>query len=275
MQRHRQLQMAWFVAIAASALFAVATPATAAVITTYDFDDTLGSAATLNGTGNWVSVTGTPNPNSVDSIGTTDKSASQPAVSTLEVLRRKNDSHFSYNIGPGTVFSYEYDIRIGISGNFHRTTEAGLVSDTLGTPTNVFNLGYLGVTGDLNKWRLRGLFGNYLSTSTVATGVSEYWHIRLDVDLAANGGEGSATMYAGLGLGVGTPVSAVAGIENVNLLLATNGLANSSLWDGMFISMQAGSQVDEFTITATPEPSTALLAMLGIVGLVARRRRKR
>ena len=115
----------------------------------------------------------------------------------------------------------------------------------------------------------------FLSDAVVPTSGSEWWHIKLDVDLAANSGLGEATLYAEKA-GSGTGLQPVAGLTDVNLNLDDD----AATWDGLSVDLQWGAgidniKIDNIKITAVPEPSSAaVMAGLAGLGLALLRRRR-
>jgi hypothetical protein len=106
--------------------------------------------------------------------------------------------------------------------------------------------------------------------------------VRQELDLAANGGMGTASMfYKDLTLGQ-TTFTPVPGLQNKNANLLNQAAANKYFWDYMF--MRGGlsgenNPMDNFEVgilrAAVPEPGSMLLITMGLIGLAGCGRRNR
>lgn len=107
---------------------------------------------------------------------------------------------------------------------------------------------------------------------------SESWHdFRVDLDVGANGGSGSASVYhRATG---GETWSAVSGMIGLNLGLdgtrTDEGSANPENWDTLWFHHEgANSGIDNIAVSAVPEPATyAALFGVAALGFALSRRR--
>jgi hypothetical protein len=125
------------------------------------------------------------------------------------------------------------------------------------------------------------LNGNVLGTGSVDFTNTSWFDFRVEVDVGANGGTGSATVF---GRTSGSSSwSAITGMTNLNLGLDATRIATDStnplLWSTLsFHHEGAASGIDNVSISASaiPEPSTyAALAGAAALGLASYRRRQR
>lgn len=124
------------------------------------------------------------------------------------------------------------------------------------------------------------LNGNALATGSTSFTGGNWYDFRVDVDVGANGGSGSATVY---GRTSGSSSwSTISGMTNINLGLDVTRTATDSTnplqWNTLsFHHEGAASGIDNLSLTASaiPEPSTyAALAGAVALGLAAHRRRR-
>jgi hypothetical protein len=243
----------------------------------YNADSLMGSGwpgTVLQGQDNWVHAGITQNATSV-LAGVPGDNDLYVSSMNRQMLSRTNDANWSYAI-PADAYALdiEYDVRIGNGGGgWWRSTEVGSREGG----TTAFLLGWDGYNS-ANRWRLRGtgVGTDHYGTQNVASSGSEFRHVRMHLDLLANGGEGAATVYTGPS---GGPATLPTGITNAPLALKSAGLDDVENWDGLWLDVQFGAQLDNIAITAftVPEPSTFALAAFGLLslGLVGWRRRRR
>ena len=102
---------------------------------------------------------------------------------------------------------------------------------------------------------------------------SDWYRLRVEVDYAANGGNGSANVFEKdltLGDTVFTPII---GMQNLNLGLTASNLANNQIadWTQFEIRVDGSGQIDNLLssalVTPVPEPgAVAMLCGMGITG---------
>lgn len=123
------------------------------------------------------------------------------------------------------------------------------------------------------------LGGTQLASQTFDFSGPMWTDFRLDVDIGANGGSGSATAYArATGSGVEwTPIDGMAGI-NLGLDASRTALdsTNPANWNTLWFHEEgADSGIDGVAVLAVPEPSSLVLLSAGILGLMGWRRSRR
>lgn len=245
----------------------------------YDFEG-LNSSATpgvdLNGQDNWVQTTGLTHMsgvvNDVSAGGFSGNSLVKvdSTAGALNRFSRENDSNFGFDIPDGSKFTFEFDAQAGKDAQIY----AGMIS-----PTST-NWSFLIGTNTSNGWRFRT--DNPPNESTTSLNLYPgdegpwQYHILLDVDLAANGGNGSASLFVRDDSGGGGPVvlTAVPDMQNMNMGL---GAVDGSDFNGLSIYIVANDEnvpagIDNILITVIPEPAS--LALLGLGGLLILRRRR-
>jgi len=291
-------------AVAAAFVLALSGTAAADVVYSYSFDGLSDAFVQLdgpNGTAGqdgWRSWSDYKNGTSTDTvhrIKSDDQGLYKGGVKSVAALLRAdeagrdlsgrpNDANWSYAIPAGSTFTIEFYTRIGaivdpggpyLSGYAHKL---GLF-DQSDLDTMPIEFGFAAGTG--GNWWVWGGGTKHESTTPAAHSGFDYYFLKLEVDLAANGGEGAASLYADLVTSTNpltrTGYVAVDGLQNLNLGLLTAGVGNPSNWAGLRLDMDRGSMTDEITITVEtadsviPEPASIGLIGLAFVGLRKRR----
>lgn len=235
----------------------------------YDFEAPAvnGSAfpgTTLHGQDNWATSVG----GNTQTVRTGDSGIDGTAMGFGSggdsQIARQNDANFSFNIPDGSKFLFEFDARIGTT----RSMEVGLVD-----AGNIARIVVGGPGSFIDEWRLRAPGGDTTSADLFPTVGSDYFHLLLKVDLAANGGDGAAWLFVADLNGDNGPelLTAVAGMQNINLGL---GAIDGSDLTGLYFRANGGGGVDNISITfAVPAPA-AMPAGLAMIALIAARRRR-
>ncbi|MHC4981704.1 MAG: PEP-CTERM sorting domain-containing protein [Planctomycetota bacterium] len=236
-----------FVACLAAAVLASAQPAPGADGNIYDFDSL--TAGSIHGQDNWVDLdvanddleVQPPHP----SDGLTWYGNSAPPCQDLYLTMyggmqvfaatRNNDANWSFNLSGATKFvlgaPWVTDYVPVVSGNTGWGGEFRIVNSTTGK-----GIGF-GTQGFPFAWKAYvDTAAGVSQSSRHSTGHTDQnlgpWtgntknqriDFRLEVDLAANGGEGSATLYTVRRYAPATTWSAVPGLSDVNLQLVTQG----------------------------------------------------
>ena len=263
---------------------AFAVPAQAAL---YTFEN-LTAGANLIGQDNWVHFnTGATSGNeALVLIGTGSNTSKVVAGNQGNAqVGRANDANFSVPTFTGTEQVYlEADFQFGTQ--LAQFAAAHVVPDTqaatsrsmspifgwqpIGTPPNTV----------MNFILRKALFGT--STNIPVPDVApeivqgDWVRLRMELNLAANGGDGSASLfYKDLTLGQ-TSFTPIPGLQNLAGGLLSNN-ANDYFWDGMYVrsGISAGNNpIDNLEIGLIPEPTSIGLLAIAFVALAAQRRKK-
>lgn len=194
----------------------------------------------------------------------------------------------NFNTFLGTVGTVPSDWVVDLGGGSFRGTNNG--------STNAGGVYAYGTTGG-NEWALGALRTNSVSpifsvdfrngTGSVLTAINlsfdyEQWRFANSsgLDLTATGALlGNVTVnnadFTGASTGSGTTTSTVS-LSLTGLAIANNATFGFS-WETVdFASFDNGLAIDNFSITAVPEPSSiALVSFMGFTGLVAAYRRRK
>lgn len=255
------------------AMVCVATPAQA---TTYTFEGLVGG--NLLGQDNWLHYNTGANVGGEAQVqaGTGFDGTTVARSNTGNVqVSRANDANYSFpTINSAVTIIQQADFRFNGDENIFM-----LSSD--GANGAVFNsTPYVGLTGNLTttaafRFRLAhfGASTNVLlSTAAPEIQAGDWIRIQTILDMAANGGDGSASVsYQDLTLGqVGfTPIP---GMQNVAAGLLANGLANKYTFDRMYFRggvANGGQQIDNLTVEVVPEPTSIAIGAIGLVGMLS------
>lgn len=241
-----------------------------AAVFTYDFESPpINSLGVLSGQDNWSSLGG-----------------------SAFIVTNGTGFNTSQVVGTGGSAGSNFAGRIN-DGSFTFGSLTGVTSLTLGFDTRYVNGGTGGVSNQAHFYlnsspvastqsAFFGLEGNNLTINNSAFALpgslnfDDWISLRLVMDLTANGGDGSGSLYYKNLTDGDTSYSAVAGLQGINLNL--DPLQDPLQWNRMMLRTGSyeGNKIDNLyieTSSAVPEPSRALLAMLGLCGLILRRRR--
>ena len=127
---------------------------------------------------------------------------------------------------------------------------------------------------------IRLALGNVDLGSGAYTFASEWTDVRLDIDLAANGNGGAASVYARPTGGGEAAWALVPGLGAIRLGLdaartridSTNPLQWNTLW---FHHEGADSGIDNVAVQSVPEPAATAALLGGALALIARRHRRK
>lgn len=233
-----------------------------AAVFTYDFES-LGFGA-LNGQDNWSFLAG----------------------DSAFIVTSGSGANTTKVVGTGGSTSSNFAGRIN-DGNFSFGSLVGVTSLTLGFDTRYVSGGsdqalfYLNSASGSTQSAYFGLNGDafYVNANGIAlpSGVdpNDWLSLRLVMDLTANSGDGSGSLfYKNLTDGE-TSYAAVTGMQDMSLGLS---IQDPTQWNRLMLrtGFYEGNKIDNLfieTSSAVPEPSRSLLAALGLCGLILRRRR--
>ena len=276
----KRMSKSMVVLVASMALGPWAAQAAASSIHTYDYS-TVPTATgfpgtTLGGQDNWVAISpGTTVRNDLDfAPGMSGNNAYHSAADSQS--SRLNDANFSYNL-VGDHLTLEYTGRINGSAK----TAFALGTDTGGNGQidgegAADEVGFqFGIQG--NKWYVRRAdFGDYVYSQPLGLpGNGHTWRLVLQADLAANGGDGSGSMFVQQLGDIGNnpvtyPLMPVPALQDVNLgMLDLAGAAGDPAnWDGLYTRIGASNMEDLTVVTDQPAPTikTVVYTFDGLVG---------
>jgi len=252
----------------------LATIAAAGMI--YDFESC--TAGYIQGQDNWTAYT-----NGIETRNAPKGGAPHPGSGMCATTyggttnywgARQNDGNWSYDVSGGQPFYLQADMVTDYDvGGYYGHGKIYLTSSATGRR--------IGMGIEVLPWYYAPLVSNALNTETNGgqprpTARNQTFKLRLDVDPSGYGGEGTATlsiMRTGLGE---TDFQEVSGLENVNLYMAT-AVVTAAQMDGLRMEIDTRLvAIDNIEVGVIPEPSTFLLAILALPGLLAiSRRRKR
>ena len=256
MKVFKKIQTTSLIAAAALILFTNTTASKAATI--YSFSGL--SAGDLDPQDNWTAST------NID-VNLVDQPipVAIAAVGNINDGTRPNNGAFSMGVSASTTaFNLSFTGRYGTFLTEYRRAMFGL---SIGAEEFYFGAG--GDDTQNNKWLIvDGAGGQHFSSAITTSDISVFGDISLQVDTTANGGDGSGSFFVD---GV-----AILDLQNINLKLTSlTGYSDPSSFNGMFISAGDSGAVGNLTLTVIPEPSTAILTLLGLAGCVGTRRRRR
>ena len=236
----------------------------------YDFDNgnVTGSGfpgTSLIGQDGWVARTGDMKArNDITRAGGAIGGISGYLATDDAIATRINDAAFQYAITGPTI-------RLSLVARLNTTSSAwfglGVDADDNGTigatSPEDSEVGFqFGFTGGQLVVR-RAAFGS-LVTVAAPMNNTEIWRVVLDVDLSANGGDGSGSLSAqylgddngSFDAGKSTTLDPVAGLQDINLGILAMAEPDYTQWDGIYARLDAGASMDNLTITlassATP-----------------------
>jgi hypothetical protein len=261
---------------------AFAVPAQAAI---YTFEN-LTVDANLIGQDNWVhfNTGASSGSEALVKLGTGTNTSNVFSANTGNVqVGRANDANFSVPTFTGTEQVYlEADFQFGTQ--LAQFAAAHVVPDSMAATDRsmspIFGWLLFGTPQAMSFSLRKANFGTstQIPVADVAPEIvlGDWVRLRMEVDLAANGGDGSASLfYKDLTLGQ-TSFTPVLGLQNfVAGLLANNG--NDYLWDGMYLrgGISGGNNaIDNLEVGVIPEPTSIGLFAIAFVALATQRRKK-
>lgn len=191
----------------------------------------------------------------------------------VNIMTRPNDGNFSYSTITGLETS------LTIQADFRFSTAGG------GNP-NEFAFNLSGVGAGASPWigyeagkgiYLRDANGGADHYQLVAGMDNNDWvRLMMVLDLTANAGDGSASVFYQNLTDGNTGFTAVSGLQNVDVNILTNGAIPTG-WNAIRLDGRDGSStvggIDNLLVSV-PEPSRALLLLGGLMGVAMRRRRR-
>ena len=255
--------------------------ATVSRAATYDFETLI--LGSITNQDNWKIVT--RDPHITTPAGTSNTSTKvfvgSGSGGVEDIATRINNANFSFAPFAGTERDaiLQLDLRLGPDSIVQSTTAFGHDNDANGTIAvseisrqfgGVYSPG-IGITvPSFIIYRPSGFVLGAYPTGMIAT---DWVRAKLVMDLTANGGDGSGSVFA-LDLTRGDTIfTPVSGLQNINLQLTTGPAPTT--WDGLFaetVGGTTGGQLDNIT-ALIPEPATIALLELGAMLLFLRRRR--
>ena len=223
------------------------------------------SNGTLDGQDNWTSPSGAP---FIVSDGTgydTSKVTGTAGSATSNFAIRANDGNFSFGSLVGvTTLTLGFDTRYVAGGNAGTNNQSQF---SLNSADSVTGSAAFGLNGN-------GLVINS-SGPVLPSGLNfdDWFSLQLVMDLTANSGDGSGSLFYKNLTDGDTGYTAVAGLQDINLDLSP--LQDPTQWTRMVLrtGFYEGNKIDNLYIASVPEPSCALLTALGLICLIPRRRR--
>jgi len=231
----------------------------------YDFDNGNITGAPFPGTSligqdGWVARVGTINARNdlTRAGGAVGGISIYEATPTGGIATRLNDAAFQYAIS-GPTIQLSLVARIGPTGNawFGLGVDAndnGVIGVTY--PAEDSEVGFqFGFTGGQLVVR-RAAFGS-LVTVAAPMNNTEIWRVVLDVDLSANGGDGSGSLSAqylgdddgSFDAGKSTTLDPVAGLQDINLGILAMAEPDYTRWDGIYARIQNGAVIDTLSLS--------------------------
>ncbi|MEZ5304882.1 MAG: lamin tail domain-containing protein [Verrucomicrobiales bacterium] len=212
----------------------------------------------LGGQDGWVQVNGGTNVtarNDLNAVpGFNGNNAYNSGAGTA--VTRKNDAAFSYAI-PASATS----LTLSLAGRINSSATAALGpaidangNGTISSSDSVgeygFEFGYVN-----NTWFIRqAAQGALTQTGNLGiTGSGRAWYMELRVDLAANDGDGSGSLFV-RPLGdtsnqpLDEPLAAVPGLQDINLGIKRMADADPASWDGILTRVGAGN-IDDLALS--------------------------
>jgi len=259
-----------------AALFGLALAAQGETLV-YDFDNGNITGAPFPGTSligqdGWVARVGTINARNdlTRAGGAVGGISIYEATPTGGIATRLNDAAFQYAItGPTIQLSL-----------VARISNSGIAWFALGVDAN--DNGVIGVTSPAEDSEVGFQFGFNLGNLVVRRAAfgslvtapdpmnsTEIWRVVLDVDLSANGGDGSGSLSAqylgdddgSFDAGKSTTLDPVAGLQDINLGILAMAEPDYTQWDGIYARIGNGAAMDTLTISGDPGDDAPRLAV--------------
>lgn len=236
-----------------------------ATLFTYDFETQ--SNGNLGGQDNWVNAFGAPFSVSTG-IGTdTTKVVGTAGSTSSNFATRVNDGNFSFGSLVGvTALTLGFDTRYvdGGNGGINNQSHFSISSPSGSTGSPFFGLQGNNLTINNSAFTLPG-----------SLNFDDWISLRLQMDLTANSGNGSGTLFYKNLTDGDTGYTAVSGLQNINLNLSSQ---DPTQWSRMVLrtGFYEGNKIDNLFIETTPvpEPGTVLVGAACIGVTVFRRRRR-
>jgi hypothetical protein len=205
-------------------------------------------------------------------LGTNNtKTLYSPATGTPNVAHRINDGTFSFGTLAGTETALILQGDFRYHDNFSGAGDFYIMLHNAGAPSPQIGLGPIGIT-------LRDAGYGATATFMPATiQVGDWVRLRMELDLTANGGNGSADVYYQNLTDGDAGLVPIASLQNIDTNIVGAGSLPTA-WNTMRIDGRSGGPgiggFDNFTVIV-PEPSSAMLLLLTASFLLARRRQER
>lgn len=250
-------------------------------VVAYDYSTATGSAnpgTVLGGQDNWIQIGG-------GTALTVRNDAGLPGISgnrgysgstTIYTATRKNNGAFSYNI-PANASTLRLSLVGRIKNTAATTLGLGIDANSNGRIDAADATGEFGFEFGFatNNWFIRQAAQGTVTNSAVSLGTaSTTWYCELRVDLAANNGDGSGSLFIQqLGDSSGNPVTdtlkPVAALQNINLgikrMSANGGDSASASWNGIHTRL-AAAHMDALTIASSAPVAQPEIPMLALSG---------
>jgi PEP-CTERM motif len=250
----------------------------------YDFE-ALTSGSNLIGQDNWIHANTLATSGNemvvLAGAGSNTSKVATPFTGNAQLYRQNNGS-FSIPTFTGTELVYlEGDFQLGSQLNVFGLLQApGAASYSATSPWIGFSTTTTGTPPVVNRFfSFRPSFvpGGGATVSVNVADVApeivlgDWVRLRMELNLAANGGNGEADVfYKDLTLGQ-TSFTPVPGMQNLNGGILANSAANKYFWDSMFLRggiTSGNNSIDNLEVGIIPEPGSVILAMIGLIGLV-------
>lgn len=207
---------------------------------TYSFEGLTAGGANLAGQDNWVLKSGTACKVYTPGVNGTIEASAPTGGSAIGEVYRANNGIWSYAVGATDTFTLQW---IGRTQNL-RANEVGFVTSSGAV---IFKVG-----NDGASWKFTPATGAATTSTAAPVLTGAFWSTAytfvLVVDMAANGGNGSASFSVKLNSGTLTPVT---GMQNMNLSLLTAGRTTADM-AGLYLRGKDQARFDDIVITVAP-----------------------